>query len=107
MILDHYKNKDLEQYQRVLNSHDRIGRTLLHYAVQYGMEPLTLELIERGVNIESLDLDSRDAWTYAVEYYRPQILKLIINHSGFSQKLKSITTRALEVDSWECFGVIL
>jgi ankyrin repeat protein len=67
LILDHYQRRDYEGYQAVLQTQDRLGRTMIQVAISHGMGELVKELIERGVKLETTDFEDRDSWAVAIE----------------------------------------
>ena len=67
LILDHYQRRDYEAYQTVLQTQDRLGRTMIQVAISHGMGELVKELVERGVKLETTDFEERDSWAVAIE----------------------------------------
>lgn len=72
----------MREQNSIINSIDRLGRTLLHYAAMHGLENIISFLASSGADINIKDQQKLSPTHYAIDYKLPGILELLTEKFG-------------------------
>lgn len=109
---------DLQKFQQLMATEDinagnpdESGKTALMYAAQAGWEPILVELIRAGADLDRIDSNGDTALHHSADFAQPRMMQLLLEagaKTGLQDRWKQtpLTMAACERD-WDAFRALL